>query len=85
MRKLVKTLFNYRDKVLVSVRDYEVEECIKKNDVMHIVFGDEIMTLDPHSLKTKVVLTSDTMSSKTGGKGYKLISFEWNPNINYDD
>ncbi len=83
MKKRVKTLF--QNDTLVSVRDYEVEECIKKNDAMHISFEDKTMTLDPHSLKNKVVMTSKLFKSTAGGKDYKLITFKWDPNIEYDD
>lgn len=83
MKKRVEKLF--QNDTLVSVRDYEVKKCIDTNDVMHIEFGDEVMTLDPHSLENKQVLVSETFKSKFGGKGYKLISYKWNPNIRYDD
>lgn len=83
MRKLVKTLF--QNDTLVSVRDYEVAECIRKNDVMHICFQDKVMTMDPHSLKEKVVLTSGHIPGRNGTKGYCLVSYKWDPNIEYDD
>lgn len=83
MRKPVKTLF--QNGTLVSVRDYEVEGCIKRNDAMHIVFGDQTMTMDPDSLRDKKVLTSDIIPSSYGNKGYRLISYKWEPNIEFDD
>jgi hypothetical protein len=87
MRKIVKKLYypKYSDEVLVSVRNYEVEECIKKNDAMHIVHGDKIMTMDPHSLQTKQRGTSDVFKSQHGGKDYFLINYLWVPNIYEDD
>lgn len=83
MRKTVKTLF--QNGSLVSVRDYEVEECIRKQDTMDIVFEDQIMTLSPQSLKNKVVMTSGPFPSKNGSKGYMLFTYKWNPNIENDD
>lgn len=83
MQKRVKTLF--QNNTLVSVRDYEVEECIKKNDAMHIMFEDQTMTLDPHSLKEKQVFTSEPIQSKYGNSGYRLIAYKWDPNIVFDD
>lgn len=83
MRKVVKTLFSNNS--LVSVRDYEVEECIRKKDALHIVFEDKTMTMDPSSLEKKVVMTSGPFPSKNGSKGYMLLTYKWNPNIEYDD
>ncbi len=87
MRKVVKKLYEskYNEDVLVSVRNYEVEACIKKNDAMHIVFGDETMTMDPHSLQNKQKGTSQVFKSQVGGKDYFLINYLWSPNIYEDD
>lgn len=82
MRKRVKKLF--QNNALVSVRDYEVEKCLKRNDVMHIEFEDKVMTLDPHSLKTKQILVSEPFPSNFG-RAYRLISYKWDPNVDYDD
>ncbi len=83
MRKIVRTLFNHDS--MVSVRDYEIEECIRKNDAMHIVFEDKVMTMDPKSLEDKIVMTTGPFPSKTGGKGYMLHTYKWEPNISNDD
>lgn len=82
MRKRVEKLF--QNDTLVSVRDYEVKKCIDRKDAMHIEYGDEVMTMDPESLKTKQVLVSDIIPSNFG-KSYKLISYKWEPNLSYDD
>lgn len=82
MRKRVEKLF--QNDTLVSVRDYEVEKCIKRKDAMHIEYGDEVMTMDPQSLKNKQVSVSDPFPSQFG-KEYRLINYKWEPNISYDD
>jgi hypothetical protein len=81
MEKRVKTSFEIDGVTLVSVRDYEVEACIKDNDVMHIHFGDGIMSLDPDSLKSKEIMRSKVQTSTTGGKNYCLVSYKWEPNL----
>lgn len=83
MKKIVKTLF--MNDTMVSIRDYELEECVRKNDAMHIHFEDKVMTMDPHSLESKILKTSGPFNSKTGRKGYMLHTYKWDPNIEYDD
>jgi rRNA pseudouridine-1189 N-methylase Emg1 (Nep1/Mra1 family) len=89
MRKVVKRLFCPKNstKTLVSVRDYEVEECLAKNEPMHIVFGDDTMTLDPHSLISKLSGKSNLIKNtlEKGGKDYCLMNFPWEPNVYADD
>lgn len=81
MRKPILKLFNG----MASVRDYEVEKCIKSNDIMHIIFEDKCMTLSPKSLKEKVLSKSDLIKSQNSNKDYHLINYKWEPNVENDD
>lgn len=85
MEKRIKKLFDHKGRLLASVRDYEVEKCLKDNDVMHIMFQDDVMSLDPDSLRNKKIITTGPIPAKYGGTGYYLINYLWQPNIRYDD
>jgi hypothetical protein len=37
------------------------------------------MTLTPEELRSKVVDKSNNIPSKFGGKEYRLLCYEWNP------
>lgn len=64
----------------VDVRDYKVKECIDKGESMDILFDNQIMTLSPEDLKTKIVSRSKTIESKRGGRNYVLYGYNWEPN-----
>jgi hypothetical protein len=70
---------------LVSVKDYDVDYCIKNKEVLHIKYLDGVMTMDPDSLVSKEVMRSGFFKSKTGGQDYRLVSYKWEPNISNDD
>lgn len=74
MRKQIKTIY----KGLASVRDYEVEQCIKKNESMTIIYDGDAMTLSPEQLKTERVGMSSLMKSQYG-KDYVLFNYPWEP------
>jgi len=84
MRKRVERLFPFRHGVLVGIREKYVKECIEKNDALHILYGDDVMTLDPESLRDKVIMTSNPVNSKYG-KEERLVNYKWDPNISTDD
>jgi hypothetical protein len=76
MKRIVKKL--YRD--CVEVRDYDVQDCIQRNENMTIEYDRDIMTLSPNELINKMVSkSSKTFPSKMGGKDYKLCSYYWEP------
>lgn len=77
MRKEVKEL--YMNNTIASVRDYEVEQCIQRNENMEITHGGEKMTLTPEDLKTKRETMSPKFISKVGGKDYHLFGYSWEP------
>jgi len=60
-------------------RDYDVKECIKQNENLQIEYKGDIMTLTPEELRSKVVDKSNNLPSKFGGKEYRLLCYEWNP------
>ena len=39
----------------IMLRDYSVEDCVKKNENMRIILSNEVMTLSPEDLVTKFV------------------------------
>ncbi len=71
--------------LLVAVKDYDVDKCIKDKEVLHIKLEDGVMTMDPESLVSKEVSRSRLFISKHGGKDYRLVSYKWEPNLNSDD
>jgi|SanBayMetagenome_1026888.scaffolds.fasta_scaffold146453_1 hypothetical protein len=65
----------------IMLRDYSVEDCVKKNENMRIILSDEVMTLSPEDLVTKFVSRpSQVHESKfEGGLKYRLIGYNWEP------
>jgi hypothetical protein len=64
---------------LFAIRNTMVEECIKKNEVLHLLYGDEKMTMDPDSLKTKKLGRSPWMTDESGD--FYIIDYRWEPNL----
>jgi hypothetical protein len=68
-------------KGLAEVRDYDVKDCINKNESMTIVYDEDSMELSPEELENDVKSISKEFPSKVGGKSYKLYGYEWNPDM----
>ena len=68
-------------KGLAEVRDYDVKDCINKNESMIIVYDEDSMELSPEELENDVKSISKEFPSKVGGKSYKLYGYEWNPDM----
>ena len=64
----------------VSVRSHIVEECIRKNKHLLILFRNERMLLHPNELKNFKQFNSALFKSKFNGKSYQLYDFAWKPN-----
>lgn len=76
MKFNVKKMYNGK----VEVRDYQLKECLEKNDDMVIEHDGDIMTIPFVELKTKAVSKSKLFESKIpGSKSYHLIGYDWNP------
>ena len=76
MRKEVKKLYEGK----AEVRDFEVHQCMTKNESMTITHDGEKMTLSPEELLTRRVSISRTFETKIpGGKNYKLFGYIWEP------
>ena len=77
MRKPVTTLPNGE----ARLKDYDVIKCIADKDKMEVMYYDEKMTLTNEELTSKRVSISDKIykSQFAGGKDYKLIGYDWNP------
>ena len=74
MRKYdVKKLWNGR----VSLRDYIVEEQIKKKKSIMVRYEDDIMILSPMELEKRDSMTECT--SRFNGQKYKLYDYVWKP------
>jgi len=76
MRRIVKKV---KENGLFALRNHEVEDCIKKNDVMHCIHGDETMSMDPESLKSKQLGRSPWITDESGD--FYVIDYRWTPNI----
>ena len=61
-----------------EVRDYDVKECVQKGESFKIEFQNEVMTLTPEDLITKIESKSP-QKSKFDGKNYVLFGYNWNP------
>jgi len=77
MKKKVTKLY----KGLVEVRDYDVKDCINKNESMIIVYDGDSMELSPKELTDDLKNITKEFPSKVGGKSYKLYGYEWNPDM----
>lgn len=92
MRKETDTLYHTeRFGWIVAIPQSTIDKAINKNDVLHIVytgedeaFQNQVMTMDPESLKNKV-LYSSPYKSKFKDEEYMLSRLKWNPNVEYDD
>ncbi len=69
----VKKLWNGR----VSLRDYIVEEQIKKNKSIIVRYQDDTMILSPLQLEKRDSMTE--CISKFNGQKYKLYDYVWKP------
>jgi hypothetical protein len=75
MRKTIRKVY----KGTIELRDYDVEECIKKDENMYVVHDFDKMILTPEDLVNKRVSVSAPFASKLGGKTYKLYAYNWEP------
>ena len=77
MERVIKKL--YRD--CIELRDYDVQDCIQRNETMKVKYDRDVMTLSPGDLVNKLVRKSTTTfkSKIPGGKDYKLCAYDWNP------
>jgi hypothetical protein len=73
----VKKLF----KGFASVRDYVVKGCVKKNQVLKILFNDRYMLVPTAKLEQMYQLHSSKFQSKYGNKTYELIDFMFIPTV----
>jgi hypothetical protein len=68
-------------KGMVEVRDYTVEECIKKGHALRIKFDGEVMILTPHEMENNIKSKSKPIKSRFhDGSSYILYGYKWNPN-----
>lgn len=67
----------------VMIRDYAVKEALTKNENMKVILSDEVMTLTPEDLRTKFVSRPSRVYESKFEKGlnYKLIGYNWEPEI----
>lgn len=77
MKKRVKKLWKGN---MVTVRDYEVNKCLRANVPMQVFYGDDCMTVDVERLK-RLQNSGQFFKSKTGGQDYNLIDIFWEPDI----
>ncbi len=65
---------------IISVRDYIINECIRKDISLKIKFGKESMVLTPKELvNSKIQLTKRFFTSGFNGKSYYLYDYRWRP------
>lgn len=74
MKRTVKKLYMGK----AEIRDYDVKECIQKGEDFKIEFDNDVMTLTPEELVTKLE-TISFQKSKFEGKNYVLFGYSWNP------
>jgi hypothetical protein len=73
----IKKLF----KGMAEVRDYTVQECLRKNHALRIKFDGEVMILTPHELEHNVKRKTGPLKSKFhDGSTYMLYGYTWDPN-----
>jgi hypothetical protein len=63
-----------------GLKDYDVRKCMADGDKMEVTFEGDKMTLSCEELTSKRGSVSAVQKSKyPGGKDYRLIGYEWNP------
>lgn len=66
---------------MASLRDYEVQECLKNNHSIQLYTFrngvEETMTLEPKQLHKGIATTHSRHVSRYGTKSYKLVDFKW--------
>ena len=77
MRRNVTTLPNGE----ARLKDYDVRKCIADKDKMEVTYRGDMMTLSYEELTSKLVFTSEKIykSQFPGGKDYKLLGYDYNP------
>lgn len=76
MNKIVKVKKLYRNHI--SLRDYVVENAIKKNIPIKVLYNKKSMMISVDRLKKRFSLTPLLFSSKfSENQQYKLYDFEW--------
>jgi hypothetical protein len=74
---LTKTVSKLWQGTKVSVRDYEVNQAIKKGGMI-IIHNNKTMKI-PADLLSAFKPEPKVWKSKTGGKDYRLVDIPWNP------
>jgi len=71
----------------IFLKDYDVKECIRLKQDMHVTFGDQTMTIGLKNLTEKGRLQTREYTSQHKGKHqvYKLVAFKWIPNLVNND
>ena len=77
MRKKVTNL--YKD-IFVGLRDYDVNECISKNEDMVVDYEGDRMTIPLDDLTKKMVMKTHVFKSKYD-KDYRLYCYTWKPDV----
>jgi len=76
MRRNVKTIY----KGEAGLKDYDVRKCIADGEKMEVTYEGDMMTLSCEELTSKKGSVSQVYPSKyPGGRDYRLIGYEWNP------
>ena len=67
----------------IDIRSYVIKEAFENNWAIRVTLeGDQrTMTLLPQDFETKLVAASSTINSKINGKNYKLLSYQWKPDV----
>ena len=63
----------------VSVRDYVVKDCLKKQEHLTIYYQGEKMILTPKQLTSYTQWNPRTFKSKHNNQTYALLDFTWTP------
>jgi len=83
MEVRVTTLY---DDGTIGVRESYIKKATSKNDVLHIKYEDNVMSMDPESLVTKLVRKSTPQQSKFNqDEWYVVYYYMWEPNLVSND
>ena len=63
----------------VDLRDYNVKDCIKRNENYIINYSGELMSLSPDDMVNKCIHRQNAPSI-IGTDDYELWSYKWEPN-----
>jgi hypothetical protein len=72
-------------KGLIELRDYEIENAIKENESVKLIYDGQFMILTPTKLKKEKIFINTQKSIINDGQTYHIYGFRWKPTSRLDE